>query len=319
MSFAERQKHLLQTGEFSDFVLTVDGRDFKIHRSIVCPQSAVLHRLCAGNFKEGLEGRGTLAEENPDIFEKALEFLYTGEYNPSTKEHEVVASEDIEVSSEEGAPESNENETESLRQQGAPESNENETESLREQSEQLMLHTEVYLLAKYLDISGLMQHAKSSFTAVVKENFRADAFLEPFSRVFNHGGDGESGLRAQILELCLENSEHLPQDGDLTALLLQHEPIAWKMLSRQAHEHACRLEDVIETQRALEDTLQNSQETIGTLRQRVEELTADRDLTLTLLEKHDRCRNCEKDFGSYVDKHERGIIRCKRCRCRHYT
>ena len=32
--------------------------------------------------------------------------------------------------------------------------------------------------------------------------------------------DGGSGLRAQIFELCLENSEHLPQDGELTLLLL---------------------------------------------------------------------------------------------------
>lgn len=51
MSFAERQRHLLQTGEFSDFVMTVDGRDFAIHRNIVCPQSTVLHRLITGNFK----------------------------------------------------------------------------------------------------------------------------------------------------------------------------------------------------------------------------------------------------------------------------
>jgi hypothetical protein len=28
---------------------------------------------------EGLEGRGTLAEESADIFEKVLEFVYTGE------------------------------------------------------------------------------------------------------------------------------------------------------------------------------------------------------------------------------------------------
>ncbi|KEF57252.1 uncharacterized protein A1O9_05169 [Exophiala aquamarina CBS 119918] len=303
MSFAERQKHLLQTGEFSDFILTVDERDFKIHRSIVCPQSTVLHRLCAGNFKEGLEGRGTLAEENADIFEKVLEFVYTGEYDPSTNESEIVAGDDTDISGDEGVPETDGNETESLRQQ----------------SEQIMVHAEVYLLAKYLDISELMQDATSRFTAEVKKNFRADAFLEPFSRVFNNGGDGDSGLRAQILELCLENSEHLPQEGQLTLLLLQHEPIAWKMLTRQAHEHACRVEEVIETQRALEETLQTSQKTIETLKQRTKEMTTDRDRTLSLLEMYDTCRNCDKTFGSYIDKHERGIIRCKDCRCRHYT
>ena len=51
MSFVERQKHLLQTGEFSDFTLTVDGRDFKVHRSVVCPQSTMLRHLCVGSFQ----------------------------------------------------------------------------------------------------------------------------------------------------------------------------------------------------------------------------------------------------------------------------
>ncbi|KIW26592.1 uncharacterized protein PV07_09674 [Cladophialophora immunda] len=321
MSFAERQKHLLRTGEFSDFILTVDERDFKIHRSIVCPQSTVLHRLCAGNFKEGLEGRGTLPEASTDIFEKVLEFVYTGEYDPSTTEDQNVAGDDTSAGDETAAGDDAAagDDTDSVSNQGAPESDEDETASLRQQSKQLMEHTEVYLLAKYLDISELMRHATSRFIGVAKKNFRADAFVEPFSRVFNHGGDGDSGLRAQILELCLENSEHLPPDGELTLLLLQHEPIAWKMLSRQAHEHACQVEELAKTQLALEETLQTSQDTIETLGQSVEEMTLDRDRILTLLEKYDRCRNCEKDFGSYVDKHERGIMRCKGCRCRHYT
>jgi hypothetical protein len=71
-------------------------------------------------------------------------------------------------------------------------------------------------------------------------------------------------------------------------------------------------------QQGFEDTLQTSQEAIGRLEQRVEEITTDRDRTLTLLEKYDKCRHCEKDFGSYVDKHEGSVMRCKMCRGRHY-
>ncbi|KAK5203073.1 hypothetical protein LTR96_011312 [Exophiala xenobiotica] len=305
MSFVERQKHLLQTAEFSDFTLTVDGRDFKIHRSVVCPQSTMLRSLCTGSFQEGLQGRGTLTEENANIFEKVLEYLYTGEYNSPSEELEIAAADGNEVSSGEDAPANNED-------------GENETGSIHRQSEQLMFHTEVYLQAKFLGISELMRHARNNFAAVVKSNFRADAFLEPFSRVFDHGEDGDSGLRAQILELCLENSEDLSQDGELTFLLLQHEAIAWKMISRQGHKHACQLQEAVEAQQALEETLQNSKDTVETLEQRVEELTSERDRVIALLEKYDRCRNCDRDFGSYVDKHERGIMRCKGCRCRHY-
>ncbi|EXJ93223.1 hypothetical protein A1O3_01780 [Capronia epimyces CBS 606.96] len=301
MSFAERQRHLLQTGEFSDFILTVDGRDFKVHRNVVCPQSTMLHRLCTGNFKEGLEGRGTLTEENADIFEKVLEFMYTGEYNSSTKKPEIRAGDGTDVFGD----------------QEVPEIEETETASIRQQSEQLMVHTEIYLLAKYLDIRELMRQAMSRFTASVEKNFRADAFLEPFSRVFNHGGDGANGLRAQILESCLAYSGYIPQDGELTLLLLRHEPIAWKLLSRQAHEHACQAKKAIETQRALERDLRNSQEAVKILRQQVEEVTADRDHTLKLLKEHDSCRNCRQFFGSYVEEGEPRILRCKSCRCRH--
>lgn len=233
--------------------------------------------------------------------------MYIGEYSPSVKEHEVVAGEDTEVFSDDEVPAENENETESLHQQ-----------SEHQQSEQLMVHAEVYLLAKYLDITELMRHAASTFTAAARRDFRVDAFLEPFSRVFENGGDGDSGLRAQILELCLENSEHLPEDGELSLLLLEHEPIAWKMLSRQAHSHAGEMKEFVETQQALEETVQTSQETIETLERRIEGMTTERDRMLALLEKYERCRNCEKEFGSYVDKYEPGIMRCKSCRCRHY-
>ena len=185
------------------------------------------------DLQEGLEGRGTLPEEDADIFERVLEFLYTGEYDPSLSETENVAGDDIDESGSQGAPETNDDETAASRQQSeplieVPDINEDETEASRQQSEQLIIHTGVYLLAKYLDISGLMQHAISKFKTLV----RVDAFVEPFAQVFNHGSDGDSGLRSQILELCLENCEHLSQEGDLTLLLLQHEPIAWKMLLR---------------------------------------------------------------------------------------
>jgi hypothetical protein len=70
-----------------------------------------------------------------------------------------------------------------------------------QQSEELMIHTEVYLLAKYLDIGELMEHAKEEFTRVVKKSFRADAFVGPFARVSSHGDDGGDGLRFQILTL----------------------------------------------------------------------------------------------------------------------
>jgi hypothetical protein len=60
--------------------------------------------------------------------------LSTLENSPLTKEAEIAAGDDTDV----------------LGNQGAPEIDENETASRRQQSKQLMVHTELYLLAKYL-------------------------------------------------------------------------------------------------------------------------------------------------------------------------
>jgi hypothetical protein len=177
-----------------------------------------------------------------------------------------------------------------------------------------MIHTEVYLLAKYLDIGELMEHAKEEFTRVVKKSFRADAFVGPFARVSSHGDDGGDGLRFQILTLSLENLENLPKDRQLTRLLLEHEPVAWKLLLRREEEH----NENLGVRRLLEQTLEALQGIIENLRQREAELTTDWDRILALLEKYERCRNCDKEFASYVEKHEPGIVRCKSCRCRHY-
>ncbi|KAK6376323.1 hypothetical protein LTS17_006918 [Exophiala oligosperma] len=319
MSLTERQKRLLQTGDYSDFILTVEGREFKIHRNIVCSQSPMLHRLCNGSSEEEHGGRGTLAEENADIFEKVLEYLYTGEYDLSTENLEPIVDQDNEVLVDyEGMPEVD-----------TTEPAKNKMETLRRQSEQLMVHTEVYLLAKYLDISELIQLATNKFIATVKENFRADAFVEPFSRVFEHGADGDSGLRAQILLLCLENSQHNAQDTELAKLLLHHEPITWKMLLLQARKHTSLVDEIMEGQRALEKqhtqtqqksiemlsqkfetqrihekNVQTLQNTIETLNQKVEDIEKHWDDMCKLLQKYDECRNCGNEFGSYIKKDE---------------
>lgn len=181
-----------------------------------------------------------------------------------------------------------------------------------------MIHAEVYLLAKYLDIGPLMERAIERFSAVIAKSFRADAFVEAIARVYNHGHDGGNGLRARILSLCIDNSELIKQDGKLARLLEEHEPIAWKLLLRRDAEHACEWDETVRVQLDLQMTLEVLQVTTKSLRHREVDLIEDRDRMIALLEKHDKCRNCDKEFGSYVDRDERGILRFKTCRCRYY-
>lgn len=50
-SVASRNLLLFGSGTDHDFVLKCGERSFKVHRSIISPQSAVLRVLCNGNWK----------------------------------------------------------------------------------------------------------------------------------------------------------------------------------------------------------------------------------------------------------------------------
>ena len=67
--------------QYSDLAVICGGnRIFKLHRAIVCPQSGFFEGACSGGFMESLTGKIELPEEDPDIFDKLVQFLYTGGY-----------------------------------------------------------------------------------------------------------------------------------------------------------------------------------------------------------------------------------------------
>ena len=98
-TIAQRNLRLLETGDYSDFLIECGQKQFKVHRNIVCPQSPMLATLCNPVWKvsqafsasghilntsqEGTEGRASLNEEDPEVVEQALRFLYAGSYDRS--------------------------------------------------------------------------------------------------------------------------------------------------------------------------------------------------------------------------------------------
>ncbi|KAJ4327195.1 BTB/POZ domain-containing protein 19 [Fusarium piperis] len=74
---------LLYSGDFSDMTIKCRGREFKTHRAIVCSQSPFFKKALGSNFKEGASGIVDLADDDPEIVQCFLEFLYTGSYIPN--------------------------------------------------------------------------------------------------------------------------------------------------------------------------------------------------------------------------------------------
>ncbi|KAI8689635.1 BTB domain-containing protein [Fusarium sp. Ph1] len=81
---------LLSSGDFSDMTIRCRGREFKTHRAIVCSQSSFFKTALSSNFKEGASGIVDLPDDDPEIVQFFLEFLYTGTYSVDDSNQDTV-------------------------------------------------------------------------------------------------------------------------------------------------------------------------------------------------------------------------------------
>ncbi|KAJ5105785.1 hypothetical protein NUU61_003132 [Penicillium alfredii] len=75
-AFQATMKDLLANGKYSDMVISSQGRDFAVHRAVVCSQSTFFDAAMKGGFKEGATSRIELLEDDPEIIERVLNFCY---------------------------------------------------------------------------------------------------------------------------------------------------------------------------------------------------------------------------------------------------
>jgi hypothetical protein len=54
---------------------------FYVHRNVICESSSFFKAALNGTFKESAEGKVILPEDDPDTFERFLQWIYTKAYN----------------------------------------------------------------------------------------------------------------------------------------------------------------------------------------------------------------------------------------------
>ncbi|KAF5611437.1 uncharacterized protein FSUBG_2270 [Fusarium subglutinans] len=75
---------LIHSEKFSDMTIICGERQFKTHRAVVCTQSPFFDKAMSGDYKESTSRSIELLEDDPDVVERFLEFLYTGTYSDGT-------------------------------------------------------------------------------------------------------------------------------------------------------------------------------------------------------------------------------------------
>ncbi|KAF5572219.1 hypothetical protein FPANT_13258 [Fusarium pseudoanthophilum] len=71
---------LIHSEKFSDMTIICGERQFKTHRAVVCTQSPFFDKALSGDYVESTSRSIELPEDDPDVVERFLEFLYTGTY-----------------------------------------------------------------------------------------------------------------------------------------------------------------------------------------------------------------------------------------------
>ncbi|KAF5709420.1 speckle-type POZ [Fusarium mundagurra] len=67
---------LYETEMYSDLIITCGWDVHKVHKAIICPRSSFFTAACSGNFKEGLESRINLPDDDPTVVREMLYYLY---------------------------------------------------------------------------------------------------------------------------------------------------------------------------------------------------------------------------------------------------
>ncbi|EME79922.1 uncharacterized protein MYCFIDRAFT_80991, partial [Pseudocercospora fijiensis CIRAD86] len=67
--------------KFSDFIIVCDGKEYKVHRFIICAHSEYFKRVCTSAFMEASQQKIELKEDLPQAIKCMIEYFYKLDYD----------------------------------------------------------------------------------------------------------------------------------------------------------------------------------------------------------------------------------------------
>ncbi|KAJ9605955.1 hypothetical protein H2200_009804 [Cladophialophora chaetospira] len=196
---------LLESGQYSDFIIECQGIEFKVHRAIVCPQSTMLSKAINGPFKEAEEGRINLTEEDPEILSRVLCYLYTSDYDAasvpgfSSKAHQT--SKYLSLTSDSNT-------------------------TLPGNVNELMVHILVFRYSDMLGIEPLKILSAKRTVDGAGLLLHETTFAKPLRLMYESTRSDDLYVRLPVTVMCASNRA-LESFVDTVDVIKAHEPIAW--------------------------------------------------------------------------------------------
>ncbi|KAG5775231.1 hypothetical protein H9Q69_012679 [Fusarium xylarioides] len=229
---------LYETEMYSDLIITCGDDIHKVHKAIVCPRSSFFTAACSGNFKEGLESKINLPEDDPTVVREMVYYLY----NLDLVGHEFIP-EDGNFIEEELSETEYENAV--IRRLGGHRFVGNrrvkglvtKLGACIGPPANLTLFAKVYALGEKYGIPGLKIVALSKFETLAKAYAHTKDFRIAAGEVYTSTIDQDRGMRDVVVK-TVEDNVALLNDGAFEALVknteLGHDLLMKMTLTRRA-------------------------------------------------------------------------------------
>ncbi|CRG90548.1 BTB/POZ domain protein [Talaromyces islandicus] len=248
---------MYKTGKYSDFTIKVDGsaREFHVHRAVICPQSRIFEAACRGEFVEALTRSMTLTDDDPDIVDRMIRYLYTHRYDDS---------EDWDYESFRHRPQnvkhaSATNSTSSGTTTTTTTTTSQEAHSSKPPQSPRSLH--VYAIAdKYL-INPLKDAARGRFAKWASVHWSTPSFITAAREIFDNETGNYSELKEVVLAPMVQHADSLLSDQNeaMGSFLRDYSDVGVEVLRRVLEQNRI-------AQRGLEVDIADLQSRVSSLK-----------------------------------------------------
>ncbi|KAJ3551204.1 hypothetical protein NPX13_g11422 [Xylaria arbuscula] len=185
-------KQLYARGEYADLIITSHGKEYHVHKAIVCPRSDFFAAACRGAMKEACTGTIDLPDDDPQAVDMMVYYFYHLDYNPPPLQA---------IQDEEAVNKTDTNDFG------------DDVIALCPSHSDLVVHAKVYALAaKYL-ISGLKALSLQKFEAATQRDWARDDFLDAVQEVYTSTLDSDRGLRDAVVKTLYQHRDLLLQES----------------------------------------------------------------------------------------------------------
>ncbi|GAB1740576.1 hypothetical protein NU219Hw_g5672t1 [Hortaea werneckii] len=181
-------KGLWCTGKGSDVTIRCEGREFKVHKTVICLASPVLDRACNNGLLETHTNVIDHKEYDAETVERMIGYMYTDDYPLPSAPTIRVPNYTPRASGT----------TEELTIIGV--------------NARLVIHARLYAIGEYYDIPGLRDLAFRRFKYDV-QTFAIEGFIYVVREIHELVSKDEKRLRGIIRDVCFRNVDRFTNDG----------------------------------------------------------------------------------------------------------